>query len=82
MAFGYTGEKLAPGVRVSIAQARSIALPAVLGEITDEGLDTEDGGSGLRYTFNIKRGAETYEVGIDARTGVVLENTVERQGPH
>jgi uncharacterized membrane protein YkoI len=81
-AFAYTGDELGPRAQVSIAQARSIALHTVPGEITDEELETEYGGSGLRYTFNIKRGAETYEVGIDARTGTVLENTVEGHGQH
>ena len=58
-------------------QARTIALKTISGEITDEELETEEGGSGLRYTFDIKRGNDTYEVGIDAKTGGVLENTLE-----
>jgi uncharacterized membrane protein YkoI len=31
----------------------------------------------MRYTFNINTGQATYEVGIDANTGVVLVNAVE-----
>lgn len=81
-ALAYTGEKLAPRAHISIVQARSIALRTIPGEITDEELETEDGGSGLRYTFNIRRGAKTYEVGIDASTGAVLENTIEGQAQH
>jgi uncharacterized membrane protein YkoI len=81
-AFAYTGEELASGAQVSVAKARAIALKAVPGDIIDEELESEEGGSGLRYTFNIKRGTETYEVGIDARTGAVLENIVEGKGPH
>jgi uncharacterized membrane protein YkoI len=76
-AFAYTGEELASGVQVNVAKARAIALQAVPGEITDEELETEEGGSGLRYTFEIKRGADMYEVGVDAKTGAVLENIVE-----
>jgi uncharacterized membrane protein YkoI len=76
-AFAYTGEELASGAQVSIDQARAIALKTVPGEIIDEELETEEGGSGLRYTFNLKRGSQTYEVGIDAKTGAVLENIVE-----
>jgi uncharacterized membrane protein YkoI len=76
-AFAYTGAELASGAEVSIDQARAIALHLVPGEITDEELETEEGSSGLRYTFNIKRAAETYEVGVDARTGQVLETIVE-----
>ena len=76
-AFAYTGQELASDARVSIEQARAIALKAAPGEIADEELETEEGGSGLRYTFNIKRGTDIYEVGIDARTGTVLENIAE-----
>jgi uncharacterized membrane protein YkoI len=76
-AWAYAGEELATGAQVSIDQARAIALKMVPGEITDEELETEAGGSGLRYTFDIKRGTERYEVGIDARTGAVLENVLE-----
>jgi uncharacterized membrane protein YkoI len=76
-AFAYTGQELASGAQVSIGQARAIALRAVPGKITDEELETEEGGSGLRYTFDIKRGSDRYEVGVDARTGAVLENILE-----
>ena len=76
----YTGEQLAPQARVSIAQARHIALNAQPGKITDEELEKERGGSGLRYSFDVKSGAATHEVGVDARTGKVLENSVE--GPN
>jgi uncharacterized membrane protein YkoI len=76
-AFAYAGQELAPGAQVSIGQARAIALREIPGEITDEELETEPGGSGLRYTFDIKRGSDRYEVGVDARTGAVLENILE-----
>ena len=78
-AFAYTGQELASSARITIDQARAIALKAAPGEIADEELETEEGGSGLRYTFNIKRGTEMYEVGIDGQTGEVLENIVEGQ---
>ena len=76
-AFAYAGQELASSAQVSIDQARAIALKTVPGQITDEELEEEEGGSGLRYTFNIKRGTDIYEVGIDARTGTVLENIAE-----
>jgi uncharacterized membrane protein YkoI len=79
-AFAYTGQELAPGAKVTIGQARAIALKAAPGKITKEELEKEDGGSGLRYTFVVKRGAKAYEVGVDAQTGTVLENQVE--GPN
>jgi uncharacterized membrane protein YkoI len=78
--FAYTGEKLAAGAKVSIEQARAIALQSRAGAITDEELEREKGGSGLRYSFDIKSGTAVYEVGVDAQTGKVLEN--KKEGPH
>lgn len=79
-AFAYTGQELASGAKVGIDQARTIALKAIAGRITDQELEKESGGSGLRYSFDIKRGAKTYELGVDAQTGAVPENKAE--GPH
>ena len=76
----YTGEALAKHAKVSITQARVIALKVHAGKITDEELEKEPGGSGLRYSFDIAQGKVTQEVGVDAKTGVVLENKAE--GPH
>ena len=77
----YTGEKLAKEAKVSIVQARAIALQAYPGKITDEELEREAGGTGLRYSFDIKRGRVTQEVGVDAETGHVLENAKEGKNP-
>jgi hypothetical protein len=44
----YTGEKLAKGAKVSIDQARAIALKTKPGTISDQELEREKGGSGLR----------------------------------
>jgi uncharacterized membrane protein YkoI len=76
----YTGEKLAKEAKVSIEQARAIALQTRAGAITDEELERENGGSGLRYSFDIKSGGAVYEVGVDAQSGKVLEN--KKEGPH
>ncbi len=80
-ALAYTGEKLAKDAKVSIAEARAIALKVHPGKITDEELEREAGGTGLRYSFDIKSGSSTYEVGVDARTGRVLENAKEGKNP-
>jgi uncharacterized membrane protein YkoI len=77
----YTGQELAKGAKVGIDQARAIALRAHPGKITDEELEKESGGSGLRYSFDIKRGTVTQEVGVDALTGRVLENAKEGPNP-
>ncbi len=76
----YTGQKLAGKARITMEQARAIALKAHPGQIADEELEQERGGSGLRYSFDIKDGGVTQEVGVDAKTGRVRENKAE--GPH
>jgi uncharacterized membrane protein YkoI len=74
----FRGEALAPRAKVSLPQARATALAARPGQVVDEELEHERGGSGLRYSFDIKNGSVTYEVGVDAMTGRVLENSVDR----
>jgi uncharacterized membrane protein YkoI len=76
----YRGAQLAKHARVTIEQARTIALQTRAGTITDEELEHEKGGSGLRYSFDIKSDGALYEVGVDAQTGKVLEN--KKEGPH
>jgi uncharacterized membrane protein YkoI len=46
-----------------------------------EELELERGGSGLRYSFDIRQGKKWREVGIDAKTGRVLENSAEWANP-
>jgi uncharacterized membrane protein YkoI len=73
----YTGEELAKYAKVTLPEARSIALKAFPGKITDEELEKEKGGSGLRYSFDIKNSGVTHEVGVDTKTGKLLENSAE-----
>ena len=49
--FAYSGEKFAKDAKITIDQARAIALQTRAGTITDEELEHEKGGSGLRYSF-------------------------------
>ena len=79
-AFAFTGQRFAREAKVTLEQARATALKAYPGTITDQELEKERGGTGLRYSFDIKSGAMTHEVGIDARTGKLLENSIE--GPN
>lgn len=74
------GASLAPMAKVSLSTARASALAARPGVITDQELEKESGGTGLRYSFDIKSNGKTFEVGVDARTGKVLENGAE--GPN
>ena len=80
-AIAYTGEKLAKTAKVTMVKATEIALTARPGKITDKELEREAGGSGLRYSFDIKSKGVTFEVGVDAQTGAVLENAKEGAHP-
>jgi len=68
---------LAKQAKVSMAQARVIAMKTQQGKIVKEELEKESGGSGLRYSFDISNGKVTHEVGVDAKTGKVLENSID-----
>ena len=77
-AHAYDGQKYAKDAKVSLEQAREIALKVLPGgKISKEELEHEKGGSGLRYTFDIAVGQSTHEVGVDAENGAILENSVE-----
>lgn len=80
-ASAYTGQEMAGDAKVSLKQARATALKAHPGKITDEELEKENGGSGLRYSFDIRRGKTTQEVGVDAKTGGILENVPASKKP-
>ncbi len=76
----FNGASLLPQAKVSLASARAIALKARPGVITDQELEKEAGGSGLRYSFDIRAKGGVHEVGVDAADGKVLENA--KEGPH
>jgi uncharacterized membrane protein YkoI len=77
----YAGHELAKMAHVPLAQAQAIALKARPGEVTDRELEKEAGGSGLRWSFDIKAQGKAYEVGVDAQSGKVLENKAEGRNP-
>jgi uncharacterized membrane protein YkoI len=81
VASAYDGEKLEKTAAIKMVQATAIALKARPGMITDRELEKEKGGSGLRYSFDIKSKGVTYEVGVDAKTGAILENGKEGKNP-
>lgn len=76
----FSGKQYAKQARISLDEARAIALKAHPGKIADQELEREKGGSGLRYSFDIVSGTTRQEVGVDARTGKVLESGAERPG--
>jgi uncharacterized membrane protein YkoI len=77
----FDGAKLLPLAKITLAQARATALAVRGGTITDQELEREGGGTGLRYSFDILKNGKTFEVGVDARTGKVLENKAEGPNP-
>ncbi|HEV2594969.1 MAG TPA: PepSY domain-containing protein [Sphingomicrobium sp.] len=77
----FAGADLLPLAKITLAQARQTAVRAHPGVITDQELEKERGGTGLRYSFDIRNKGKTYEVGVDARTGKVLENDAEGRNP-
>ena len=76
-ASAFVGSEYLKDASVSLEKARTIALNTFPGKIVDEELEREGGGSGLRYSFDIKNGKVTQEVGVDAKTGAVLESSAE-----
>lgn len=79
-ALAYSGEALAKTAKITMEKATDVALKARPGKITDKELEKEKGGSGLRYSFDILSKGVTYDVGVDAQTGAILENA--REGAH
>lgn len=71
------GHELMSEAKLTLVQARAVALKARAGQIVDQELEKEAGGSGLRYSFDVKSHGKTYEVGVDAVTGKILENGAE-----
>jgi uncharacterized membrane protein YkoI len=69
--YAYTGEKLAGEARITMKEARSIALKVHPGKIIEESLEREKGS--LRFSFDIREGKVTHEVNVDANTGKVQE---------
>ena len=56
-------------------------MKAYPGKIMKEELEYEHGGSGLRYSFDLRQGKKWREIGVDAMTGRVVENIHERANP-
>ncbi len=73
----FEGEALVAKAPVTMSQAQDLALKARPGKIVKREAEKEAGGSGLRYSFDIKAKGKTFEVGVDSQTGAILENGTE-----
>jgi uncharacterized membrane protein YkoI len=70
-----------PRPAITMSKARALAHKVYPGTIVKAELERERGGSGLRYSFDMRRGKHWREIGIDAMTGRVLENKRESASP-
>lgn len=70
--------KLAKQAKITMEQARAIALKRVPGTIMEEDLEKERGR--LQYAFDIKDASgKVFDVEIDAKTGQVLKATADSE---
>ncbi|CCA92529.1 propeptide PepSY amd peptidase M4 [Novosphingobium sp. PP1Y] len=64
--------------RITKEQAQAIALKAAPGEIVESDYEEEDGG--WRYSFDIRQGQRIHEIGVDAVSGKIVEDSYEAPG--
>lgn len=72
------GSQFLSQTKITPAQATKRALAVERGKVIGVELEREKGGSGLRYSFDIQVGKVVHEVGIDAVTGRVLEDSIDK----
>lgn len=69
-----------PIPKVSMAQARTMALQLAPGKINSSEYEKE--GGVWRYSFDIQQKGHIQEIGINAMTGKVVENSNEGKVDH
>ena len=70
----------APTPKISMAHARAMALKLAPGKIISSEYENE--GGGWRYSFDIQQKGNVQEIGIDGRTGKIVENKSEGKVDH
>lgn len=70
----------APAPKISMTQARTMALKLAPGKVISSEYEKE--GGVWRYSFDIQQRGNVQEIGIDGRTGKVLENKSEGRVDH
>ena len=68
-----------PHARVTMAQARAIALRAAPGRVISAEYENE---GGWRYSFDIQQRGHVQEIGVDGQTGRIVENKSEGRVDH
>ena len=69
----------APKPKISMAQARKMALKLAPGKLISSEYENEHG---WRYSFDIQQKGHVQEIGIDGQTGRVVENKSEGKVDH
>ncbi len=69
-----------PAPKLTMAQARVIALRAAPGKIISSEYEKE--GGGWRYSFDIQQPGHVQEIGIDGQTSRIVENKSEGKVDH
>lgn len=80
LGFATTALASAPQPKISKARAQAIALKLAPGKITSSEYEFE--GGGWRWSFDIQQKGHVQEIGIDGRTGKVVENKSEGKVDH
>jgi len=70
----------APTPKISMAHARAMALKLAPGKIISSEYEKE--GGGWRYSFDIQQKGHVQEIGVDGRTGRIVENKSEGKVDH
>lgn len=64
-----------PAAKLTLAQARAIALKVAPGTVAEGEYEKENGA--WRYSFDIRQGNRIHEIGVDPNTGKIIENSYE-----
>jgi uncharacterized membrane protein YkoI len=70
----------APALNISKARAEAMALKLAPGKIISSEYENE--GGGWRWSFDIQQRGHVQEIGIDGRSGRVVENKSEGKVDH
>jgi uncharacterized membrane protein YkoI len=70
----------APTPKISMQQARAMALKLAPGKVISSEYEKE--GGIWRYSFDIQQRGNVQEIGIDGRTGKIVENKSEGKVDH
>ena len=72
----HQGHDKAPAAKISMAQARAIALKHAPGGVIGEAEMEKENGS-WRYSFDIRQNGRIHEIGIDPQNGRIVEDSWE-----